>query len=113
MNASVDSEIAVAKPLPRRTVRCRLKPFRRQSHDEHSGGTNYPADHDHAISREPLRQRADHRPQQNDQDRIDGGNPPDWRVQPELAITKFRKAVVHLEEDGVEESDKEEENEKP
>ena len=34
-------------------------------------------------------------------------------MQPELAITKFRKDVVHLEEDGFEESDKEEENEKP
>src|SRR5207253_9063678 len=106
-------EIAVAKPAPRRTIRRRLKPVRRQRHDEYSCSTNYPADHDHAISREPLSQRADHRHEQNDQDRIDGGKPADWRVQPELAIAKFREHVIHLEKDGFEKSDEDEKNEQP
>src|ERR1700736_1565949 len=110
MNASVYSEIAMAEPLTRRTVRRRLKPSRGQRHDEHSRCTNYPTDHDHSVGREPLCQRADDRHEHNDQNRINRCNFANWRVKAELTITEFRKHVIHLQKDGFEKSDEEKEN---
>src|SRR5437764_8102894 len=105
MNASDYSEIAMAEPLTRRTVHRRFKPSCRQRHDEYASRANYSTDDDHAVSREALRQRADYRHEENDQNRIDRRKSAHRRVQPEFAIAKFREHIIHLEKDGFEETD--------
>ena len=56
----------MTKPLSDAAIRRGMKPIRRQRHDENAGRADCAADNDHAISGESLRQRADHRHEEND-----------------------------------------------
>src|SRR6266536_424464 len=113
MNIPAQSEIAMPEPLSDDAVSGRLEPFRRQRHDEYSCSTDRSADHHHPIGCKLLRQRAHDRHQQNNYNRVDYGKLADGRVEPELANTELRKHIIHLQTDGFEKSDEEEEKKQP
>src|SRR5260370_40863834 len=97
MNATLDSEIAVAEPLPDRAVRGTLEPRCRQSHDEHRSRADRSTDYDHSIRRELLRQRADNWHEQNDQKIIDGGELTGRRAVPHFAAAELGRHAIHLQ----------------
>ena len=66
MDASLEPEITVPEPLPKRAIHRRHEPRRRQRHDENSRRTNGATDHDHAISGKALRQCSDRGHEEND-----------------------------------------------
>ena len=103
----------MTQPLADRAICSELEPFRRQSHDKHSRRTNRSTDHDHAIRREFLRQRADDRHQTNNYNRIDCRKLPYRSVKPELANSECRKDVVHLQKNRFEKSDEQEKEQQP
>ena len=111
MNVSSHAEIGVPKPLPDSAVRRSQKPFRGQCHDEYSSRADCAAEDHHPISRETLRQRADYRDKENNDDRIDCRQFPDRCVKAELAIAPLREDVVHLEENRFEKTNEQEEDE--
>src|SRR2546425_3310797 len=113
VNAPVKTEVAVPEPLSDHAVGGGLEPFRRQSHDEYSGGADRSTDHHHPISCKLLRQRAYDRHQKDNHDCVDIREFSDRSVQAELANPELRKHVIHLQKDGFEKSDQEEKNKYP
>ena len=103
----------MAEPLAHSTISSGQEPFRRERHDEYSSGTDRSANHDHSVRCKLLRQRAYDRHQANDNDRVDRRKFAHGRVHPEFANAELRKNVIHLQKDGFEKSDEEEENKQP
>src|ERR1700756_4039271 len=105
MNDSVHSKVTMSEPLADNAVSGGLEPLRRQRHDKYASGTDRSADHDHSISRKLLRQRADYRHQENNDDRVDCGKLPHRSIETEFANAELRKHIIHLQKDRFEKSD--------
>ena len=103
----------MAQPLAHSTISGGHEPLRRQRHDKYSSSTDHSADYHHPIRRKLLRQRAYDRHQANDNDRVDGRKLAHGCIHPEFANAELRKNVIHLQKDGFEKSDEEEENKQP
>src|SRR5436309_4892353 len=103
----------MTEPLADHAMTGGHEPFRRQRHDEYSSSTDHSADYDHPIRCKLLCQRAYDRHQANDNDRVDGRKFAHRRVHPEFANAELRKYVIHLQKDGFEKSDEEEEHKQP
>src|SRR4026207_770342 len=106
MNVSVQSKVTMSEPLADRAVSGGPGPLRRQRHDEYSSGTDRSTDHDHSISRKLLRERADYRHQENNDDRVDCGKPPHRSIETKFANAELRKHIIHLQKDRFEKTDK-------
>ena len=69
---------------------------------------NRAPDYHHSISGQALRQRSDHRNQNDDHPAINICEPSHRRTHPEHPITELREHIIHLQEDRFEEPDQQE-----